>query len=398
MEACDGGGMEFQQENAAAAPNFEHANPISQEASTVAMNPMVMMPKPPNTHRDPFFSPNWDSFSSMTQSYQTFVSHQDFENFSFPPVPLWENQGMAPNMAQYLPTHSGFVETVPRAPCFMNRSLPDCLPQGPNHIPPGPNYASNVEGGGGASEGTQNKEGEAMSSPSSEMRRKRTPESSSTYDRIKQSNEGMLKRDASGDNSNVQKDHYEKKQRTEQPEGTNSRGKQTKDDSNSGQPAKENYIHMRARRGQATNSHSLAERVRREKISERMRMLQELVPGCNKITGKAVMLDEIINYVQSLQQQVEFLSMKLSTLLPDMSFDLEQILSKEILQAHNREPMVGGLGPMTGLTALPSTSQYASLPQAPLDNELQTLFQMGFDSTSAMDILKHSTGRLKPEQ
>ena len=36
-----------------------------------------------------------------------------------------------------------------------------------------------------------------------------------------------------------------------------------------------------------------------------MRLLQELVPGCNKITGKAVMLDEIINYVQSLQQQVE---------------------------------------------------------------------------------------------
>lgn len=45
--------------------------------------------------------------------------------------------------------------------------------------------------------------------------------------------------------------------------------------------------------------------VRREKISERMRFLQDLVPGCNKITGKAGMLDEIINYVQSLQRQVE---------------------------------------------------------------------------------------------
>ncbi|KAL7209363.1 hypothetical protein ACSBR1_030983 [Camellia fascicularis] len=65
------------------------------------------------------------------------------------------------------------------------------------------------------------------------------------------------------------------------------------------------YIHVRARRGQATDSHSLAERVRREKISERMKFLQDLVPGCNKVTGKAVMLDEIINYVQSLQRQVE---------------------------------------------------------------------------------------------
>lgn len=39
-------------------------------------------------------------------------------------------------------------------------------------------------------------------------------------------------------------------------------GKQTKEKSNnSAEAAKENYIHVRARRGQATNSHSLAERV-----------------------------------------------------------------------------------------------------------------------------------------
>ena len=45
--------------------------------------------------------------------------------------------------------------------------------------------------------------------------------------------------------------------------------------------------------------------VRRERISERMKYLQGLVPGCSKITGKAGMLEEIINYVQSLQRQVE---------------------------------------------------------------------------------------------
>ncbi|KAG6518350.1 hypothetical protein ZIOFF_021754 [Zingiber officinale] len=43
------------------------------------------------------------------------------------------------------------------------------------------------------------------------------------------------------------------------------------------------YIHIMARRGQATDNHSLAERV----------------------AGKAIMLDEIINYVQCLQWQVE---------------------------------------------------------------------------------------------
>ncbi|CAN0898607.1 Transcription factor bHLH77 [Linum grandiflorum] len=88
------------------------------------------------------------------------------------------------------------------------------------------------------------------------------------------------------------------------------------------------YIHVRARRGQATDSHSLAERVRREKIGERMKFLQDLVPGCNKVTGKAVMLDEIINYVQSLQRQVEvFLSMKMATVNPRVEFNnMESLL------------------------------------------------------------------------
>ncbi|XP_074577807.1 uncharacterized protein LOC141834330 isoform X2 [Curcuma longa] len=97
-----------------------------------------------------------------------------------------------------------------------------------------------------------------------------------------------------------------------------------------GEPKEEDYIHVRAQRGQATNSHSLAERVRREKISQRMKFLQELVPGCSKVTGKAVMLDEIINYVRSLQRQVEFLSMKLAAVNPRMDSSTDQaLLSKD---------------------------------------------------------------------
>ncbi|CAJ1933536.1 unnamed protein product [Sphenostylis stenocarpa] len=96
------------------------------------------------------------------------------------------------------------------------------------------------------------------------------------------------------------------------------------------QNQKSEYIHVRARRGQATDSHSLAERVRREKISERMKYLQDLVPGCNKIAGKAGMLDEIINYVQSLQRQVEFLSMKLAAVNPRLDFNIEELFAKEV--------------------------------------------------------------------
>ncbi|KAJ6802976.1 transcription factor bHLH63-like [Iris pallida] len=115
----------------------------------------------------------------------------------------------------------------------------------------------------------------------------------------------------------------EKAQRGQrEPSGESSKEKESK--------KQLDYIHVRARRGQATDSHSLAERVRRERISERMKYLQGLVPGCNKITGKAGMLDEIINYVQSLQKQVEFLSMKLATVNPRPDFNMEALFNKEM--------------------------------------------------------------------
>ncbi|KAF7840956.1 transcription factor bHLH63-like [Senna tora] len=112
-----------------------------------------------------------------------------------------------------------------------------------------------------------------------------------------------------------------------------------RENSKASEVQKPDYIHVRARRGQATDSHSLAERVRREKISERMKYLQDLVPGCNKITGKAGMLDEIINYVQSLQRQVEFLSMKLAAVNPRLDFNLDDLFSKQVF---------GGCGPSFG--------------------------------------------------
>ncbi|KAL2254007.1 UNVERIFIED_CONTAM: Transcription factor bHLH79 [Sesamum indicum] len=106
------------------------------------------------------------------------------------------------------------------------------------------------------------------------------------------------------------------------------------------------YIHVRARRGQATDRHSLAERdmlasnvvshamvqfqARREKISERMKTLQDLVPGCNKVIGKALVLDEIINYIQSLQHQVEFLLMKLVAVNPRLDPAIEGFPIKDV--------------------------------------------------------------------
>ncbi|WCJ21757.1 basic helix-loop-helix (bHLH) DNA-binding superfamily protein [Euphorbia peplus] len=108
-----------------------------------------------------------------------------------------------------------------------------------------------------------------------------------------------------------------------------SSGKHVEQNTQTQEPPKQDYIHVRARRGQATDSHSLAERARREKISERMKILQDLVPGCNKVIGKALVLDEIINYIQSLQRQVEFLSMKLEAVNTRMSPGIEPFPSKD---------------------------------------------------------------------
>ncbi|KAK1589177.1 hypothetical protein Q3G72_031247 [Acer saccharum] len=67
---------------------------------------------------------------------------------------------------------------------------------------------------------------------------------------------------------------------------------------------------IRAKRGCATHPRSIAERVRRTKISERMRKLQDLVPNMDKQTNTADMLDLAVDYVKELQDQVKALADK----------------------------------------------------------------------------------------
>ncbi|KAG5380626.1 hypothetical protein IGI04_028468 [Brassica rapa subsp. trilocularis] len=177
-----------------------------------------------------------------------------------------------------------------------------------------------------SSGGNGQKGGETSSKGFDSKKRKRNKQNADAD----QSNRSQQSEEEPGNNGDGGGD---KKRNDEQ--SPNSQGNKTNSGKQQGKQAsdpKDGYIHVRARRGQATNSHSLAERVRREKISERMKFLQDLVPGCNKVTGKAVMLDEIINYVQSLQRQVEFLSMKLATVNPQMDFNLEGLLAKDALQ------------------------------------------------------------------
>ncbi|KAL1203223.1 putative transcription factor [Cardamine amara subsp. amara] len=74
-----------------------------------------------------------------------------------------------------------------------------------------------------------------------------------------------------------------------------------------------------SKRSRVTEMHNLSERKRREKINERMKTLQELIPRCNK-NDKASMLDDVIDYVKTLQMQVQMLSMGYG-LMPPMMYD-----------------------------------------------------------------------------
>ncbi|GER25905.1 basic helix-loop-helix (bHLH) DNA-bindingsuperfamily protein [Striga asiatica] len=64
---------------------------------------------------------------------------------------------------------------------------------------------------------------------------------------------------------------------------------------------------VRAKRGCATHPRSIAERVRRTRISERMRKLQDIVPNMDKQTTTAKMLDFAVEYIKDLQKQYKAL-------------------------------------------------------------------------------------------
>ncbi|GAV87324.1 HLH domain-containing protein [Cephalotus follicularis] len=420
-------GVQHRSERAINCPSSgTSSNQLPKKVATLATSTMSMY-KSSNV-ADPFFGSNWEPIVSLNQSENyggsPMVSHTEFSNSPYGAI-VMENQGIrnTSHFAQY-PSDSSFVELVPKLPCFGSGSFsemvgsfgqPEC---GQTANVGGPrNYISNKEGcnertstnGALSQEEEKISEQEAIEASPNGKRRKREPASNSPFNPTKNV-EGKQQKD--GESYDVSKELNEKKPKTEQNNGLSGKqvDEQSKDYSNSGEAPKENYIHVRARRGQATNSHSLAERVRREKISERMRLLQELVPGCNKITGKAVMLDEIINYVQSLQQQVEFLSMKLATVNPELNIDIDRVLPKDILHSRGGSAAVIEFGPEMNsshpypralfqgiMPGIPNSNlQFPPLPQTAVDNELQNLFHMGFESNLDMDGLGPD-GRLKPK-
>ncbi|KAL5571864.1 hypothetical protein UlMin_021461 [Ulmus minor] len=70
------------------------------------------------------------------------------------------------------------------------------------------------------------------------------------------------------------------------------------------------------KRSRAAATHNQSERKRRDKINQRMKTLQKLVPNSSK-TDKASMLDEVIEYLKQLQAQIHMMGrMNIPMMLP----------------------------------------------------------------------------------
>ncbi|CAL9108602.1 unnamed protein product [Musa textilis] len=71
------------------------------------------------------------------------------------------------------------------------------------------------------------------------------------------------------------------------------------------------------KKSRATAIHNQSERKRRDRINQRMKTLQKLVPNSSK-TDKASMLDEVIEYLKQLQAQVQMMSRMSSMMVAAM--------------------------------------------------------------------------------
>ncbi|KAG8488832.1 hypothetical protein CXB51_016887 [Gossypium anomalum] len=94
-----------------------------------------------------------------------------------------------------------------------------------------------------------------------------------------------------------------------------------------------------AKRKRKTEVHNLSERRRRDKINKKMRALKELIPNCNKV-DKASMLDEAIEYLKTLQLQVQMMSIGNGVYMPPMMFPLPSAMQ------HINAQHLGGYSPM----------------------------------------------------
>lgn len=115
------------------------------------------------------------------------------------------------------------------------------------------------------------------------------------------------------------------------------------------------------RRSRAAAVHNQSERRRRDRINQKMKALQKLVPNASK-TDKASMLDEVIEYLKNLQATVQMMNTVRN--MPQMMMPLQQMQQQQ-LQMSMLARMAGmGVGLGMGMGIMPqSLPASALIPQ-----------------------------------
>ncbi|XP_068659212.1 transcription factor PHYTOCHROME INTERACTING FACTOR-LIKE 15-like [Aristolochia californica] len=119
-----------------------------------------------------------------------------------------------------------------------------------------------------------------------------------------------------------------------------------------------------AKRSRATEVHNLSERRRRDRINEKMKALQELIPNCNKV-DKASMLDEAIEYLKTLQLQLQFMSMGAGLCMPPVILPTG-MPPMQMPHIPHFSPMGVGIGMGMGMFDMGGTSGRPLIPVPPL--------------------------------
>ncbi|KAJ8553700.1 hypothetical protein K7X08_024378 [Anisodus acutangulus] len=126
-----------------------------------------------------------------------------------------------------------------------------------------------------------------------------------------------------------------------------------------------------SRRSRAAAVHNQSERRRRDRINQRMKALQRLVPNASK-TDKASMLDEVIEYLKKLQAQVQLMSSSARNMAPQMMMPLgmHQHIQMSLLARMGAMGVGLGMGmgmfDMTALARAAATTPHQSLTTHPL--------------------------------
>ncbi|XP_064976680.1 transcription factor UNE10-like [Musa acuminata AAA Group] len=124
---------------------------------------------------------------------------------------------------------------------------------------------------------------------------------------------------------------------------------QTKPDSLSDEEEKDNKREVgkpsgATKKSRAAAIHNQSERKRRDRINQRMKTLQKLVPNSSK-TDKASMLDEVIEYLKQLQAQVQMMS-RISSMMVAAMPQLQMPMVAQLLPHMAQFPQLPHMGLM----------------------------------------------------